>query len=105
MVDRVKMPDFEEVKNILEGRFKIRLFGRKINGINYLTQWSPLYIEVTWAEDVPIGHEGYWLTIAQNDHSIPVYSSGYQAKDTIESIIGKLDGFCKKRTFVQQSLW
>ena len=101
----VKMPELEEIKTMIENRYKVKLFGRTVNGDNVLTQWSPMYIEIRWHETTAEGHETYWLTIAQNDHSKPIYATGYMVRESIDSVIGRLEGFCKKRTFKQESLW
>jgi hypothetical protein len=104
-MDRVKMPEVDEIKSLLESRYKIQLFGRVIDGQCILTQWSPIFIEVSWAQECAQRYEGYNLMIAENDHTKPMYATGYSEKETIDTVIARLGGVCKKRTIEQATLF
>lgn len=90
----------EEIKAELEGRYDINLYARTINGTHRLTQWTPIYIDVSWNDMCPIGSEGYWLSIAKNDHTkhhmyqTPWIETG--KKDTLEKVIAEIGVWCKK---------
>ena len=90
----------EEIKAELEGRYDINLYAMTINGTHIVTQWTPIFIEVRWNSEVPEGKEGYWLSIAKNDHTkkhmyqTPWISTG--KKDTLEKVIAEIGVWCKK---------
>ena len=104
-MERVKMPEVDEIKRLLESRYKIQLFGRVIEGQCILTQWSPIFIEVSWAQECAQRYVGFNLMIAENDHAKPIYATGYSEKETIDTVIARLGGVCKKRTIEQVTLF
>jgi hypothetical protein len=104
MDERVIMPTWEEIKEELEGRFKIQLYGRTIDGRNILTQWSPIFIDVSWFDSMPKTNNGYWLSIAKNDRSLPMYHTVTHT-DSLNMVINELSMYCKKRETKQISLF
>lgn len=102
---RVKMPEVDEIKRLLESRYKIQLFGRVIDGQCILTQWSPIFIEVSWSQECDPRYAGYRLMIAKNDHTKPIYATRINEKETMDTVISRLGGVCKMRTIEQATLF
>lgn len=110
-----QMPSLEEIKAELEGRYDVHFHGTTFRdspwdaGTHVLTQWSPIYIEVRWGARVIKGGEGYYLSIAKNDHTkehmyiTPWISTG--KKDTLDKVIAEIGVWCKKAKPKQMRLF
>ena len=106
MSEMVEQPSWEAIKEELEGRFKIELYGRTINSFNILTQWTPIFIEIRWGKDVPKGKEGYLLSIAPRDTAKHhFYCTPMLEKDSLEKVIREMSMYCKKAEPKQVSLF
>lgn len=110
MPDMIEQPSWETIKEELEGRFKVVLYGRTFKdsewdkGTHALTQYSPLFIDLRWNAEACKGKEGYYLIIAPRDTAKPFYSSGYHP-DPFETVITELSKYCKKEEPRQVSLF
>ena len=99
-------PSLDEVKKALEETYKLTLYARTINGTHMLTQWTPMYIEVRWNERTyETNTDVYDVTVANNEHSKPIYGTGYHGLATLDEVIRQLSPFCKRRTVEQARLF
>lgn len=99
-------PTLEEVKAQIENTYKLKMHARTIDGTHMLTQYSPLYVDISWSARTYNGNNDlYHVTVAKNDHSIPIYGTGYRGLRSVDEVIRQLSPFCKRRTFEQPNLF
>lgn len=100
-----QMPSLEEVKQQIESTYKLTLYARTIDGVHILTQWSPLLIELRWSASQRKGFEQWHLDVYPNEHSKPLYTSGFTGLASLDDVIITLSAFCKRRQSEQLSMF
>lgn len=85
-----------EVKEIIEREYDVKLYARKINTTNTITQYGKPFIEIRWNtynENV----DGYWMDVRENENAKGcLYTSGYD-QIPLSMVLAKLQAYAKRK--------
>lgn len=89
--------ELNEVKEIIEREYDVKLYARKINTTNTITQYRKPFIEIRWNtynENV----DGYWMEVRENENAKGcLYTSGYE-QIPLSMVLAKLQAYAKPKT-------
>lgn len=85
-----------EVKEIIEREYDVKLYARKINTTNTLTQYGKPFIEIRWNTYSKV--DGYWMDVRENENAKGcLYTSGYD-QIPLSMVLAKLQAYAKPKT-------
>jgi hypothetical protein len=92
--ERVRTPDEFHVMDILTSRYKVSLFARTISEVHLLTQYSPLFIEISWPEESR-KLNCYTMRVARNERTKAVYAARDITLEEVSTVLGR---YCKAKS-------